>query len=1368
MHEREKIENIFSYLLSLKNLNEKTIKDVYDYERVYWEEKFLNLSGCIINKNSANDSWIEINEKSAYMYDEFFKLYQESEKRGENFEIICGSGLICWEVDNEKIRYPLLETRMRIEFNNLKKTFALVPSGKTKFQSSIFEDIQKLNINSILDLEDKINNMNLDPRVKEDAKMAFSNIIACISKNGKIEDGYFSKDKVKFYNFPVIYNTFVIFVRKNNMRLWQVEINNILKKVREGYPIPETIKALVQENNDNQQRANKGEDMNEWKKVSQDVLFPLPANSEQKEIIKRISENYGVVMQGPPGTGKSQTIVNLVCHLLAHGKRILVTSQTDRALRVLIKKIPENIRPLCISLLGNDAESFKELSDSVRQITNNLSLDPKNMHNDAELLREQLKSCIENQKILYRKLKEVQALENETINYDSKKYTMVDIAKWVNKNSNRYSWIEDDVNIKNDMPISNQQFDLLTGLLGEVDKEQKLRFDSIKSVLDKFPENEKVYSTISNYKKLKADNKKAIENLKDWYIPYKHNCNYDELLKAIYDCRDNIIKLKGSMWEDIFKSYHQNEATRQVFKDVYYKSSNLLLMLTKISNDLRNHKVELPEESIDKFTKGFEIVYRALDEKKKIGRLFKIVHPECGYIFSKCTIDDRLLSNMDQAFVIKLFLQKRDILRKLKNVWINTMKDYGFQNKNFSKNDINILDIQENFKKLKLIVEWNQKYKVNILANIGKIVFPKSIDLYDIKTYDYLIECVNSMKNVDEYNEAKVYLNTIKKLMRSIDNDVNNQLESGNISEKLAEKLSTELKNIKEVNHKISLINDLTKKLSRICPNTTRKIVKYWDQSKNMYKSFEKAWQWSQWNNLLNKIGSLNPEKIEQKLEREKAREKLIIKELVAKSTWYNQIVNTKESQKRSLFSWMQAVKRIGKGRGKMVSKYRKIAQNEMEKCKEVIPVWIMPLNRVIENIKLNDNLFDVIIFDESSQSDIFSLCGLMRAKRAVIVGDDKQISPEVIGVDQKLVSSLIEKYLKDIPDRQWFDLQTSLYDTALRVFPNRLMLKEHFRCVPEIIRFSNDIVYSGDIKPLRYPSLRETFNPPINAIKVDGKRDTRKPINNIEAEAIADKITECCKNKKYNGMSMGVISLLGEAQGNLIETILRRKIGVKEMINRRIVCGDAYSFQGDERDVMFLSMVISNNVKFAPLSRDNDMRRFNVAASRARNQMWLFYSVNLEDLSEECIRYSLLNYCLNYNKYSIHKKNLGQVFQSDFQKDVYTIIKNAGYRVKPQIKIGKYNIDFMIEGSRNRVAIICDGDELEEKYNFKENIERQLDLERVGWTFLRIRGSEFYLKSETVMNKIFNKLDSIGIKRYRAQINSSNSSEETKNLKAV
>ncbi|KOA81383.1 hypothetical protein, partial [Clostridium botulinum] len=50
-----------------------------------------------------------------------------------------------------------------------------------------------------------------------------------------------------------------------------------------------------------------------------------------------------------------------------------------------------------------------------------------------------------------------------------------------------------------------------------------------------------------------------------------------------------------------------------------------------------------------------------------------------------------------------------------------------------------------------------------------------------------------------------------------------------------------------------------------------------------------------------------------------------------------------------------------------------------------------------------------------------------------------------------------------------------------------------------------------------------------------------------------------------------------------------------------------------------------------ATLTKDADIRRFNVATSRAKRQMWLFHSVNLEDLNEECIRAKLLNYCINF-----------------------------------------------------------------------------------------------------------------------------------------
>ena len=65
-----------------------------------------------------------------------------------------------------------------------------------------------------------------------------------------------------------------------------------------------------------------------WTNVPEEILFPLPTNDEQLTIARDLGGRSGVLVQGPPGTGKSHTIVNLLSHLLAEGKRVLVTSQT--------------------------------------------------------------------------------------------------------------------------------------------------------------------------------------------------------------------------------------------------------------------------------------------------------------------------------------------------------------------------------------------------------------------------------------------------------------------------------------------------------------------------------------------------------------------------------------------------------------------------------------------------------------------------------------------------------------------------------------------------------------------------------------------------------------------------------------------------------------------------------------------------------------------------------------------------------------------------------------------------------------------------------------------------------------------------------
>ncbi len=100
-----------------------------------------------------------------------------------------------------------------------------------------------------------------------------------------------------------------------------------------------------------------------------ETYFPLPANDAQIKIAQRLNMGRGLLVQEPPGTGKSQTIANLICHLLAKGKRVLVTSQTLRALKVLQDKIPKELSALCVSILGNDTSAFKNMENSVLGIT---------------------------------------------------------------------------------------------------------------------------------------------------------------------------------------------------------------------------------------------------------------------------------------------------------------------------------------------------------------------------------------------------------------------------------------------------------------------------------------------------------------------------------------------------------------------------------------------------------------------------------------------------------------------------------------------------------------------------------------------------------------------------------------------------------------------------------------------------------------------------------------------------------------------------------------------------------------------------------------------------------------------------------------
>jgi very-short-patch-repair endonuclease len=508
------------------------------------------------------------------------------------------------------------------------------------------------------------------------------------------------------------------------------------------------------------------------------------------------------------------------------------------------------------------------------------------------------------------------------------------------------------------------------------------------------------------------------------------------------------------------------------------------------------------------------------------------------------------------------------------------------------------------------------------------------------------------------------------------------------------------------------------------------------------------AWAWRQAETWVGRIiGGDDPAALQTQLEAQRSRISRLTTQLASESAWLAVALNLTDPQRAALTAWSQALKKVGKGTGKYAAHWRGEAQRAMQQASSAVPVWIMPTWRVVESFDpATTPPFDVVIVDESSQCDVFATAVLGMARKAVIVGDDKQISPQAVGMDQAVVHDLIQEHISDLPNASLLDATSSLYDIAKRTFPGVIMLKEHFRCVPEIIQFSNDLSYNGEILPLR-EDVPTDLGAPVQAVYVpDGYRDAGTNTNPPEAEALVDKVVELCSMPAYDGTTMGVITFLAGGQAQLIEGELVRRLGEAQMERRRIRVGDAYNFQGDERDVMFISLVVAGDGRVGAMTKDADKQRMNVAASRARDQMWAFHSIAADALHSDDVRARLIRYCSDPQRAAQEYGELADRCDSDFERAVLKRLLALGYAVDVQHKVGKFRIDLVVKGVRDRLAIECDGDAYHGADKWDDDRRRQEILERLGWKFFRVRGSAYYRNPDAALAPLWHRLDELAI----------------------
>lgn len=291
-------------------------------------------------------------------------------------------------------------------------------------------------------------------------------------------------------------------------------------------------------------------------------------------------------------------------------------------------------------------------------------------------------------------------------------------------------------------------------------------------------------------------------------------------------------------------------------------------------------------------------------------------------------------------------------------------------------------------------------------------------------------------------------------------------------------------------------------------------------------------------------------------------------------------------------------------------------------------------------------------------------------------------------------------------------------------------------------------------------PTADERIDPPLVDIYVaDGKR-TGDKINHREAEVIIEEIKHIVDTPALakigtseNWRSIGVVSLIGSKQAALISRLLLQELGEEAILRHRIACGDSATFQGNERDIMFLSMIADSGNKNAQTA-EQFQQRFNVAMSRARDRLYLVRSVRGEDLKEVDLKAKVIRHFADpMSGNAKPTRDLEARCDSDFEREILRRLVARGYRVIPQVGAMGYSIDLVVEGSGNRrLAVECDGDKYHGPERWADDMNRQRILERVGWRFWRCWSSSFTVDPEGCMADLVDTLDRAGIEPIGAE----------------
>lgn len=1358
------------------------------------KNKFESINGDeeeLVSFQNSTEGKIEIEKlkrfkKNKETYSKLYRAYNDI-KNDSNLEIVLSLGFIQYSKFNNNgnlsktnqhlFHFPL---SLDIDSNNVVKiSFSDLENPYADFFFLNNTPIEKEVLSNIIDrFEERITELGYEYIFESEFKDLIAKSIQKISSNSEFENSVYKPESDHFREdyFKVLFSP-AVNIKQRKPRFFEKLTDSIIKHNDENEIEAKLFNLLVRNpessGSNSYTKSNYFKDelfethKSKAKNLNGDddfsVFFPLPFNKEQKQIYENYLKNRLTVVTGPPGTGKSHTIVNILCSLLAQGKRVLVTAQTDKALESLLDKIPETFDDLIFTKIQLETNQNRfSLEKSIGNISKILT---DNFYLNVETKIEEL----DNLKAEYVKLKSeiIRALEKEytqiRINDSFENLRAYQIVeKFESKESEEWNWIQDE--LSNEI-ISNF----------EIIKDEILKYKQLVGIEIRY--NNVINIDISTIlKNLEDFDFKNFLSIQQQYIKQLNYLGLNEYSK------DKVLKIQLENITKVANEFSNSDIVLKNIKELENLEKQINNRFTQENITINKSFSNLTENGT-KYLLDIE-TYLSFAENGKAGFFTKLTNSNFKQVsyLEQFTINGKKCNTKTEILQLKSAIE--NLINISKNFTLLKQNGFSFSYDDNSNMYEKSLVLNEVLKK----IETNKEVVSKIQFNADFINFSEytQINLFDI---DNLSKKAISFKDdIDKLGRINHQLIEKLEVLKNIDSIIEQSSLKIEFSKFLPvekiedvqdfELLKTKFLEIaKQLEVEQTFLN-LKKYLTDLLPNTFDSL----ENIPNHYISKEN-FEYASANRFIRENEFIDLQKCKEELSfinKKIFQVKCDILFDLAKSNFKNKFesneidafINLLNSYK---FDYTQSLKKGIKDNAKFQIAIRK----KGSQISKNLSCWVMKFNDVLNSLEHEPEIFDCIIVDEASQLNFNSVLLGYYSENIIVVGDSKQTSPDASMVDSNSFNHIKDKFLKDFLKDDIIQIRpdTSLFDLAKMVAGRSdLSLREHFRCVPEIIEFSKFHFYDNSLRPLKQINSNR-LNPKETVFVNDAF--TEDKIVYKEIEEIKKFLQRILKDEQYSNKSIGVVSLGLTKHTEKLKDIkedLANEFGKEKIDKHKLIIEDSPKFQGDERDVMIVSLGVAldfqklkenqNAKPRAIISDQDEFKKINVALSRAKEQMILFHSVEHNDLQTNDFRNKILSFFkdeakpisqlqIDDNNIERYRHNVPEPFDSWFECDIAkTLIENGYSYIQPQYnvkeaelfynhKLGKqvyinFKIDLVVHNNGKMIAIECDGDPFHSlPEDVAYDIERQEFLERVGWKVYRVLYSAFKRNPQEETQKI-------------------------------